>query len=224
MAAIMRHTGPGLLTFRPAIREGGTFPLAGCSCKTCFNGWRQPSLGRSSMKLSKQLVLCGVVAAGLVAAPLAAIASHGKVGLWSITTTMDMGGMRPMPQMPQMTPEQMAKMKQMGIQMPGMGGPPHTMTTQHCMTAAEVNSDKPPPAREHDCTMTNEKIAGQSMSADMVCTGEMKGNGHLTVIYDSTEHYSGKMDFTGASHGHQMSMTNTFEGKWVSANCGTVAH
>jgi len=172
------------------------------------------------MKVSKRLVLCGVVATGLVAAPLVAIASHGKAGLWDVTVTMNMAGM---PQMPQMTPEQMAKMKEMGVQMPGMGGG-HSMTTQHCMTAEEVNSDKPPPVHNRDCTVSNSKIVGQTFSADMTCNGEMQGTGHMSVTYDSTEHYSGKMDFSGTSHGHHADMTNSFEGRWVSADCGTVTH
>ena len=145
----------------------------------------------------------------------AALASHGRVGLWRITTRMDM------PNMTQIPPEQLAKMREMGIQMP-MG---NTITTEHCMTAAEVANDRPPSTgREKDCTVENIKIAGGTYNADMVCKGEMNGKGHVQVSYESADHYAGKLQFSGIAHGHAAAMTSTFEGKFISASCGPVTH
>jgi hypothetical protein len=167
------------------------------------------------MKVSR-LMGFAALAAGVVLVPLAALADHGKAGLWSVTVRMSM------PDMPQIPPEQLAKMQAMGIHMPTGNG----MTTQHCMTAEEVKADRPPPmAHTKDCTMQNISITGGSFKGDMVCSGEeMQGNGHISVSYDSNTHYAGQMTFTGTAHGHPANMTNNFEGTWLSADCGGVAH
>ena len=160
-----------------------------------------------------RLAICS---AGLVALSSAALADHGKPGLWNITTKMTMANM------PQIPPEQLAKMQAMGIHMPGG----NEMTTQHCMTAAEVKMDRPPlTGHAKDCTMQNLSVTGSSVKADMVCSsGDMQGNGHLSVSYDSDTHYAGQMTFVGTAHGHPANMTNSFEGTWLSADCGSVAH
>jgi tetratricopeptide (TPR) repeat protein len=133
----------------------------------------------------------------------AALASHGKVGLWDITVEMNMPNA-------------------MGVQPPNG----NTMTSQHCMTAAEVSSDKPPAMTHNkDCSMQNVNVSGGTYAADMVCSGpDMQGNGHVSTAFDSDTHYSGQMTFTGTAHGHPVDMTNSFEGKWVSADCGDVGH
>ena len=162
------------------------------------------------MRLS--IRIAGAAALAVVAASGAALAGHGKVGLWQITTKMDMSGM------PQIPPDQAAKMRAMGVETPSNG----IFTTTHCMTAEEVAMDKPPSALAHgkECAMQNLKTEGQNVSADMVCSGkEMNGKGHFTLAYDTLEHYTGKVTFSGAARGHPMTTTTTFEAKWVSADC-----
>jgi hypothetical protein len=143
--------------------------------------------------------------------PGLALAAHGKVGLWEVTTTTSM------PNMPQMSPAQMAQMQAMGMHMPVA----QAMTVQHCMTASEVASDSIQPARG-DCTYSNVKIVGHTFSGDEVCHGNFEGQGHFSVTYDSDEHYSGSTSMNGSAHGHMMSVSNSFEGKWMSADCGGV--
>jgi len=157
----------------------------------------------------------GALALGIAALPLAALASHGKVGLWDITVKMSM------PNMPKIPPDQIAKMRAMGVHI----SDDNTVTTQHCMTAEEVAADRPPQMQhQKDCSMQNIKSGGGSFSAEMVCTGaEMQGSGHVTVAYDSDAHYSGQMTFAGTAHGHPASMTNSFEGKWISGDCSAMA-
>ena len=168
--------------------------------------------------LSRVSILSAAAAAALVALPAVTLAAHGKVGLWNVTMTMQMNGMH----FPDMTPEQEARMKSMGIHMGGG----RTMNVQHCMTAQEVATDSMSAHMQpgQACTMKNLKVAGHTMSSDMVCTGGMKGEGHISVTYDSPEHYSGNMVFAGTSQGQQISQSSTYEGKWVSANCGDVHH
>lgn len=150
------------------------------------------------------------VAAGALLAPVLAFASHGKAGLWEITTTISM------PNMPQTSPAQMAQMQAMGVHMPTQ----NTMSFQHCMSAADVAQDKPPPMRNKDCALSNIKLDGRTFSGDMVCSGRFQGQGHYSVTYDSDEHYSGSTSMTGTADGHPVNSSTSFEGKWVAADCG----
>ncbi|HEY1838494.1 MAG TPA: DUF3617 domain-containing protein [Rhizomicrobium sp.] len=166
----------------------------------------------------------GAIAAGALALPFAAFASHGKVGLWDVTTTMNMGGgAAQMPDLSKLPPEQRAmveaQMKKSGLSMNG-----NTISTQHCMTAAEVAQDKPPTmGHMKDCTVQNMKFAGGTMTADSVCSSpEMSGKGHISVSYNGATSYSGSMTFKGTAQGHPIDMNNTFSGHWVSADCGGV--
>jgi hypothetical protein len=111
----------------------------------------------------------------MVGVSTAALANHGKPGLWSVTNTV--GGAAPaMPDMSKLPPEALARMKAMGVSMNG-----NTITTQHCMTAQEVATDVPhlDTNNARNCTMANVKHSGQSISADMSCTGTFKGAGHM---------------------------------------------
>jgi len=162
--------------------------------------------------LSRKAVLKAGLALGMITLPVVALAAHGKVGLWEITTHMNMPGMAS-----QIPPEAMARMKAMGVQMPDA----QSFTSQHCMTAEEVAADKPPPMRNaKSCTMTNMSHDAHGFSADMVCTGEMEGQGHITMAYDGDTHYSGNYSFKGSANGHPQNMTTSFEGKWISPDCG----
>jgi len=161
----------------------------------------------------KKLVLLGCAAVLLSSG--AALAGHGKAGLWNVTTSMTMANM------PQMTPEMMAMMKQRGMKMPGMGEP---ITSQVCMSQAEVDSNMPPRTggRDEDCTNHIVSQTASSISADMVCHGSANGTGHLHVSYNGAEHYTGSYNFKGTAEGHPADMTSNFKGDWVKADCGAV--
>lgn len=161
-------------------------------------------------------IFSGAIILALAALPQAASAAHGKAGLWNVTVSME--GMTT----PQMSPGDMARMKSMGIEMPDR----NTVSIQHCMTAAEVNSDRLPAgtAAQQGCTMNNMQSAGHMLSSDMICTGNMKGEGHMALDYDSPEHYSGKMTFNGTAQGQPANITYMYDGKWASADCGGVDH
>ncbi|HEX4081253.1 MAG TPA: DUF3617 domain-containing protein [Rhizomicrobium sp.] len=162
--------------------------------------------------LSRSAILTTGLVVGVAALPLVALAAHGKVGLWEVTTHMSMPGMAA-----QIPPEAMARMKAMGMQMPDA----QTFTSQHCMTAEEVAADRPPPMRNaQDCTMTNMSHDAHGFSADMACKGHMEGQGHITMAYDGDTHYSGSYSFSGTAGGRPQNMTTSFEGKWISPDCG----
>lgn len=164
--------------------------------------------------MNKRTLLIGLSAVALASAPTGALAGHGKAGLWNITTSI--GGM-PNVQLP---PEAMARMKEMGMKMPSG----QSFSSQICMTQAEVDSDKLPPVGKNDmgCTSHLTSQTANSMSAETVCNGEMKGTGRMQISYTGAEHYSGSYNFKGVIHDHPMETNSTFKGDWVKADCGAV--
>ena len=108
----------------------------------------------------KHVALIAVIAA---LAPAAALAAHGKAGLWSSTTTATIPGMSP-----------------------------QTNTTTYCMTPAQVNSDAPMGGNP-DCTYQNVQVSGQTYTADMVCKGQFNATGHFASSYAGDSHYSATM-------------------------------
>ena len=156
-----------------------------------------------------------LIGAAVLLAPAAAWAAHGKPGLWTISTTMQMANM------PQMPPEAMAMMKARGMSMPGMGGP---ITSQICMTQEMVNADKPPAMNQHEESCTT-KILNQtstSVSAETTCHGRMDGVGRTQISWRGSEHYEGTYSFNGSMHGQPNSMSTNYVGDWVSSDCGSV--
>lgn len=166
------------------------------------------------MRATLMPMLVGALAIGAFATP--ALAAHGKVGLWKITVTMQNAAVGEIPEADR------KRMEAMGIH--PMGG--NTVLADHCMTEAEVNNDtlSANSARQQGCEMENTTVSGQTFTGEMVCKGQMTGTGHMRVTYDSPEHYSGSMQFTGTAHGQPVSMTNSYEGRWIKADCGGVTH
>lgn len=164
-----------------------------------------------------KLLLTGLCAALVL--PLAASAGpHRKPGLWETTMTMKFtkGG-------PQIPPEQLAKMQQMGIKMPFMGGEPQTF--KHCLTAEQAaKEDKPDMGGRGDCEMKNANWSGNTFSADMVChTKEGEMHGHSTGSFtDDSFTGSATMAGTNPHMGGEFAMDEQFTGKWLGADCGGV--
>jgi hypothetical protein len=176
-------------------RVGATFHSFGFMQHTRQNGGCRGVPVRENIMRSKA-ILAGV--AVLIALMGPALADHGKVGLWQITTKMTMPGMA-----------------QHSSQ---------TFTSQHCMTSDEVKQNAMPSSSNADCKMVNQKMNGNAFSGDMVCTGRAIGSGHIAVTYDTNSHYAGQMTMTSTAGGQTMHMSNTFEGKWISADCGKAPH
>lgn len=161
--------------------------------------------------------LFAVTAAACLALPLCAAAGM-KAGQWQITTKMDLG--KNAPQMPQIPPEQLEKMKALGITPPSIGmGAPHSFKT--CVSPQDADAGQPPmdERAQHSCKAQDIKHEGARTTLKIVCTGEMNGTGEIESVYDSPEHYTSKMHFVGSSHGHDVDMTNSSEGRWLGASC-----
>jgi Protein of unknown function (DUF3617) len=151
---------------------------------------------REENKMRHKAGIVFLSAVTLAAAEGPAIADHGKAGLWVVTTTVRMTGSTTMQQ---------------------------TFSSQHCMTAEEVKSDSLPQNSENKlCKLTDQHRTGNTLSAQMVCSGEAESHGTMTVTYDGDAHYTGSLSMTTESGGQSIHTTNSFEGKWVSADCGIV--
>ena len=161
-------------------------------------------------------ILAAVTLLSSLALAGTALASHGKIGLWSVSMTMNGMGAN-LPDMSKLPPEAAARMKVMGMSMSG-----NTMTTQHCMTAEEVANDAPRFRGDQSCKMSNIAHHGDAMSADVTCSGEFKGSGHVQFNYDSDTHYTGQTQMRGTMNGQPFSQDQNFEGHWLSASCGAV--
>lgn len=108
------------------------------------------------------------LAIAILLAPAAALAAHGKAGLWSSTTSTTMPA-----------------------------GPPQTHTATYCMTAAQVTSDAPVTDNNSGCTYKNIAVQGHTYTADMVCSGQFKATGHFTSTYDSDTRYTSTITIAG---------------------------
>jgi hypothetical protein len=155
-------------------------------------------------------------ACALLLAP-AALAAHGKVGTWQVTTTMGAAGAEAgMPDLSKLPPDVQAKMKAHGVHMNTGGG----ITTKFCMSEDQVKNDKPQLTRaDSPCKPANMKVSGNTFSADIICSGQMTGKGHIEMTFDSPEHYSGHQTMTMSMNGQTMSHDMSMDAKWLTPAC-----
>jgi hypothetical protein len=159
--------------------------------------------------------LSALIASSLILVPAVAFAAHGRVGLWNVTTAMQMSNM------PQIPPEALAMMKERHMPVPGSGEP---MTSQICMTQEQVNADKPPAMsnRDESCDTKLLNHSPALMEAEVTCHGRMNGVGHVKVAWRGNEHYEGTYNFKGAMDGRPQDMSTRFSGDFVKSDCGSV--
>jgi hypothetical protein len=167
----------------------------------------------------------------LLAVTLFAWAQSGrKPGLWEVTVSMTMGG-RQMPQMPQLPPDVQLppgmKMPQMAS---GGGSPFGAYTTQVCVTQEMIDKFGGPtvtlPNRNADCKLTDISIKANSMTATMVCTGNLNATGEVESTWTDASathtsvHLKGSMQMGPNSMPLEMTMQST--SVYKSADCGSV--
>ena len=148
-------------------------------------------------------------------------AGHVRPGLWEVTMALE-----GMPAMPQIPPEQLAKLREMGVQMPAASpGGGRTISSRHCVTPEQAAKDAPPDFSRGNssCHSENVRSTASGMTADLVCTGEMQGKGKVQMSYPSDTAYSGSFSFQGTTHGQPTNMSNRVTGKWLAADCGATA-
>jgi hypothetical protein len=73
---------------------------------------------------------------------------------------------------------------------------PHTAQT--CVTQAQINKyNGPKPSANGGCQITNIQKRPGGMTAEMTCTGSMKGKGTVETIWTDSGHSKSKVHFTG---------------------------
>jgi hypothetical protein len=157
--------------------------------------------------------LTALIATSLVLMPAAAFAAHGKVGLWNVTSTMQMSNAPPIP------PQALAMMKAHHLPIPG-----EPFTTQICMTLEQVNADKPPAMnnRDESCATKVLNASPSLMESEITCHGQMTGTGHLSMSWRGNEHYEGTYNFKGVMGGQPREMSSHYSGDFVKSDCGAV--
>lgn len=153
----------------------------------------------------------------ILVSPSLAIAAGAqlKPGQWEMSITMQMAGM------PEIGPEQIAQMKQLGIEIPMFSSKPSVI--QQCITQEQASLKKPIDTASNpndQCSIKNYKNSGKSVSGDMVCTGEMKAQGRFEMTVASDISYRGKWSLKGVTaDGQPIDQSSNISGKWIKAKC-----
>ena len=157
-----------------------------------------------------------------------------KPGLWEETVTSQMSGVSMPTNMPQISPDQLAKMPpearaRVEAMMKGGPGAPQTTTTKACITSEELSG---PMFRNADKSCTY-KMTGSSSSTQTIhlecARGNTKSTGDVTLNRVDSEHMKGDMvmkttgdSSTNGSAGQNMSLKLSFSNRWLSSDCGDV--
>jgi hypothetical protein len=124
--------------------------------------------------------------------------------------------------MPQIPPDQLAKLKAQGIKVPGMDGQETRIKT--CVTPEMVQKfGGPPPQERAGCTLNNVERSASGMSAELVCTGDTKGTATIKATHVDSTHSKMQMHFTGTNkQGKPMDFQMENTSVLLSDSCGDV--
>lgn len=163
------------------------------------------------MKSLLPLLLCTLACS----TPALANSAELKPGQWSMSVSMQMAGM------PQLSADQLAQMKQLGVDLPMLSGKP-TVVPQ-CITPEQAALKKPiTPTQNPDdqCSVQNYRQSGKTVSGDMVCSGDLKAKGHFEMTVTSATSYSGKWTLQGVTSGGQaINQSSDIKATWIKDKC-----
>jgi hypothetical protein len=165
----------------------------------------------------------------LLALPLTAVvlaqapqppALNVRMGLWEVSSTIDLGGQMPGMDMSKMTPAQQA---QMAAAMRGMMGA-HTTTTKSCMTREKFNKQNFVAGEQSgmDCKQTFTKNTATVLEGNVSCTGTRSMTGTMHFDATSPTAFNGTMKSATSERGQTMTANVAMSGKWLGADCGDV--
>ncbi|MEO7320669.1 MAG: DUF3617 domain-containing protein [Nitrosospira sp.] len=166
-------------------------------------------------------ILLSLSLAGMVSAAGAA-ENNIRPGLWEITTTSMLLAL-----VPQIQPDQMQKLvtlaKQYGLEMPQIDN--GVATSKVCIT--QQMADQKIPSYFHQnqsgCSVKNAVRTENSYKMDLVCTDpQFKGNGKAEGTFTSPESFTGWTTFNGTLQNTPVNEHADTNGRWISANCGSV--
>ena len=155
----------------------------------------------------------------------------GKPGLWETTSTTEMSGMPSTPAVPQIPPEQLAKMTpQQRAQVEAMiksrmgaaSGAPQSNTSKVCLTSDSFKNALAMNQNRENCTNKLTASSSSSQTIHMECTqGKTNMTGDMTVERLDAEHAKGNMVMK-ASGEAAINIKTSFSTKWLSPDCGDV--
>jgi hypothetical protein len=91
--------------------------------------------------------------------------------------------------------------------MPGVPFSPPPNTMQLC-TAKEWTQPPPPPPGQ-TCEVSNFQRAGEKVSWDTQCTGQMEMTGHGEITFTSDDAYTGTISFTAEGMAMTVNLSGT---------------
>ena len=156
-----------------------------------------------------------------------------KPGLWENTTTSQISGLT-MPNMPQLTPDQLAKMPpdaraRVEAMTKGGAGAPQTTTSKSCITREQLNKSIFS-QQDRGCTTKLVSSTSSSQQVHVECTrGNTQTAGDVNLERTDSEHVKGDMlmktsgdSSTKGSMGQNMTIKISFTNKFLGADCGDV--
>jgi len=161
----------------------------------------------------------GLLAAGLSVVVLAqAPALDLRIGLWELTSTIQLGGEMPSMNLGKMTPEQQA---QMDAAMKAMMTP-QTAVDKSCITKEKLNQadflmkDEPGTTCKQVYT-TNTRT---TLDASVTCTGDRQITEKVHVDASSPTAMKATIKTSTTEDGKTSTLDVTMMGKWLGADCG----
>jgi hypothetical protein len=145
-------------------------------------------------------------------------------GLWEITSEGQNSGTPPIPPqaLAQMSPEQRAQMEAQFKAM--MAKQAQRRVVKRCVTQQEINDgfDKLDRMSRGQCSQTVTASTPTLREGRLQCTGATTASGTYRFEAPSPESVSGSWDMTTGDANNTMKVKNTFQGKWLSADCGDI--
>jgi hypothetical protein len=146
-------------------------------------------------------------------------------GLWEITSEGQNSGTPPIPPqaLAQMSPDQRAQMEAQFKAM--MAKQAQRRVVKRCVTQQQIDEgfDKLDKMSQGQCSQTVTASTPTLREGRLQCTGATTGSGTYRFEAPSPESVNGTWDMTTTGDAsHTMNVKNTFQGRWLSADCGTV--
>lgn len=174
------------------------------------------------MKKTAMILLC--------LATLPATAQTLKPGLWELNNRIASASPETMAvmaaaqqQMANMPPEQRAAMEQMmarhGVNM-NLGDNGGVKIT-YCLTREMAEKQDLPTGQPGQCSTTRSPVPG-GMNVSFHCT-KPPSNGNGQVIFNGDAGFSMRMNVNSSAHGKPQNMVVEGSGRWLGADCGSVA-
>jgi len=142
-----------------------------------------------------------------------------KLGLWEITTVVETSGVPPLPKelLDKIPAEQRAKMLA-ELNRGGANGP-HKEVNRECVTQKDL--DKPfRMEAAQGCKGTLVTSTRTAQEIQMVCTGQVKGQGMFKVSAPTPTSMQGVFDMKS---GDAFNIKGQMTGRWLGADCGEEA-